>query len=71
MQCPECGNEVKKGVVEVREVGSLTQFFTSAAWFSDEEHKKKFGRKSVNLRLNAEGYYCDECMKVFAVFEEK
>ena len=25
----------------------------------------------VKLHIKAEGYYCDECMKVFAVFEER
>ena len=30
-----------------------------------------FKKNTVNLRLKAEGYYCDECMKVFASFEEK
>lgn len=25
----------------------------------------------VSLRLHGNGYYCDECMKVFAEFEER
>ena len=42
-----------------------------ATWYP-EESKGKIGKKgSVKLQLKAEGYYCDECMKVYSVFEEK
>ena len=71
MKCPICNNEIKKGIVEVRNAGSFTNSLTMVNWYSDKEQNKNFGRKGVNLRLNAEGYYCDECMKVFAAFDEK
>ena len=37
------------------------------------ECKKRFVeiKDAVKLQIKAEGYYCEECMKVFAVFEEK
>lgn len=28
MKCPECGKEMKKGVIQVKDTGSITQFFT-------------------------------------------
>ena len=71
MKCPECGNECKKGFIEIKDAGRLTQSLTMATWYP-EESKGKIGKKgSVKLQLKAEGYYCDECMKVYSVFEEK
>ncbi|KIR03829.1 hypothetical protein P261_02644 [Lachnospiraceae bacterium TWA4] len=71
MKCPICGNEMKKGKVEAGTTGSITNASTSVKWFSEEELKKKFMRKGINLRINGEGYYCEECMKVVAIFDEK
>lgn len=71
MKCPECGNEMKKGVVEAKDTGSITQFFELVSWYPEEYKDKMIKKNMVNLRLKAEGYYCDECMKVYAIFEEK
>ena len=68
MKCSECGNECKKGFIEIKDAGSLTQSLTMATWYPEESKGKK---GSVKLQLKAEGYYCDECMKVYSVFEEK
>lgn len=71
MKCPECGNEMRKGFIEAKNAGSLTQSLTQLVWHP-EEYKGKFIKKeAVDLRLKADGYYCDECMRVFAAFEEK
>lgn len=32
---------------------------------------KELEKGAVRLRLKAAGYYCDECMKLYAAFEEK
>lgn len=71
MKCPECGNECKKGLVEIKNAGSLTQSLTMATWCPEENVGKRLKKDLINLSLKAEGYYCDECMKVFVVFEEK
>ncbi len=71
MKCPVCGNEMVRGRVEARELGSLTQSMTTVSWYSAEECKKKFFRKPINLCISGIGYYCDECMKVYAEFDEK
>lgn len=71
MKCPECGNECKKGFIEVKDAGSLTQSLAMATWYPEENKGKIIKKDFVKLSLKAEGYYCDECMKVYAVFEEK
>ena len=71
MKCPECGNECRKGIIEAKDGGSLAQFLTMVTWYPEEYKEKMIKKETVMLRLKAEGYYCDECMKVFAAFEEK
>ena len=71
MKCPECGNECKKRFIEAKDTGSLTQSLTMATWYPEEDKGKIIKKDYVKLSLKAEGYYCDECMKVYAVFEEK
>ena len=71
MKCPECGTECKKGTVEAKDTGSLTQLFTAVVWYPDEDKDKAIRKSSVTLRLYGEGYYCDTCMKVYAAFSEK
>ena len=71
MKCPECGNECKKGFVEARNAGSITQALSMATQYPEENKGKMIKKGAVNLRINAEGYYCDECMRVYAIFEEK
>jgi PHP family Zn ribbon phosphoesterase len=44
MKCPECGNELKKGVVEAKNAGNLTQSLTIVNWYP-EEYKGKFIKK--------------------------
>ena len=70
MKCPVCGNECRKGLVEVKNAASLTQLTTVVSWFPEEQKNKFIRKDTVTLPLNAEGYYCEECMKVFAVFTQ-
>lgn len=71
MKCPECGNELKKGVIEAKYAGSLSQSLTMLTWYPEEYKRKLVKKNIINLRLKTDGYYCDECMKVYAAFEEK
>ena len=71
MKCPECGNEMRRGFLEVKDTASLTQRDTMVIWYPEEEKGKFFKKDVVHLWLKAEGYYCDECMKVIAVFNER
>lgn len=70
MQCPECGNEMQKGVVEIRDSHLLLPQ-VMVRWCPEEEKKKLFKKNAISLSLNAEGYYCDTCMKVVAIFDER
>ena len=40
-------------------------------WHPEEYKGKLVKKNTINLRLKTDGYYCDECMKVYAAFEEK
>ena len=71
MNCPECGKECKKGIIEAKDAGSITQMFTVVSWYPDEEKNKMIRKNAVLLDLYGEGWYCEECMKVFAAFNEK
>ncbi len=71
MKCPECGNEMIRGFVEVKDTASLTQRDTMVTWYPEEEQGKLFKKNRIYLSLKAEGYYCDECMKVIAILEER
>lgn len=70
MKCPECGKEMRKGIVKTQAIGSLLNN-AMVSWYPDEDKGKWIQRNAVELRLKGKGYYCFECMKVFAVFEEK
>ena len=71
MKCPECSNEMKKGVIKAMSAGSFSNSVSMLEWYSEEENKKKLFKKSISLKTTGEAFYCDECMKVFACFEEK
>lgn len=69
MKCPYCLKEMRKGMVKIGE--STLNIFNTVTWYPDEELDKKIRKEYVRLNFNAEGYYCDECMKVVSIFDEK
>lgn len=69
MKCPFCSKEMKSGGVKV--IDSMLNIFNNVVWYPEEELKKKVKKNYVNLKFNAEGYYCDECMKVVSIFDQK
>lgn len=71
MICPECGNKCQRGIIECKNAGSLTQMSTMVSWYPEEDKGKFIRKNTVSLQLKATGYYCDECMKVFAAFNER
>ena len=70
MKCPECGKEMKKGMVEVKD-GSLFLTSVTVNWYPEDERKTLLRKNAIRLSLNADGYYCDDCMTVFAAFKER
>ncbi len=68
MKCPKCGKEMRKGIIKAQNAGSLTQSLTQVLFIPEESEGKLIKRDTVELKLKAEGYYCDECMMVFTAF---
>lgn len=71
MECPNCRKECKKGFIESRTAGSVTQSLNMVNWYPKDSQGKLIKKNSINLKINSEGHYCDECMKIYAIFEEK
>ncbi|SDB22378.1 hypothetical protein SAMN02910298_01078 [Pseudobutyrivibrio sp. YE44] len=65
MNCPNCGKEMRPGVVEsVRALNVI--------WYpKNYKHKSIDEEKPVSLSLKAEGYYCDECNTAFASYKKR
>ncbi len=70
MKCPECNKEMKKGEVKASG-GTFSEIGTTLRWIPDESKRKFFKKGAVSLHLYGKGWYCDECMKVFAAFDER
>lgn len=67
MYCPECGRECERGQV----YGRMKHMYTVLDWWPEEESNYPFYKEPVKLNLQGEGYYCKECMIVFAIFDEE
>ncbi len=66
MNCPYCSKEMRMGGVKVMD--ATFNIFNNVVWYPEEELKKKVKKDWVNLNFNAEGYLCEECMKVVSIF---
>lgn len=51
MKCAECGNEMKKGIVEVQDGHLLPQVVVS--WCPEEEKGKFIRKHAISLNLKA------------------
>ena len=72
MKCPLCGKEMKKGKVKVGDaIGNFFKAGELVTYIPEEECGKVLPKDTLNLDVNAEGYYCDTCKKVVAVFNER
>lgn len=72
MKCPYCGKEMKNGKVKVGDtIGNLFKAGEVVTYIPEEESGKLLPNNTLNLDINAEGYYCDDCKKVVAVFGER
>ncbi len=67
MQCPVCKGETKKGIIEINDTVHMLQPIPMVDWISTEDPDQE------NVAVMAEGtaYYCSNCRKVFAEFEEE
>ena len=72
MKCPYCGKGMKKGKVKVGDtIGNLLKAGEVVTYIPEEESGKIIPKNTLNLDVNAEGFYCDDCKKVVAVFNER
>lgn len=71
MKCPKCDEECRKGSVQCRNAESLAQLMTTVTWYPEDKKGKIIRKSAVDLTIDAEAYYCDTCMKVYAIYEEK
>lgn len=73
MKCPKCDKEMKKGIIESRNNENLTPIFDCSymRWYPEEYKGKIIKKDVVCLSHKAEGYYCDACKVVFAVFDDE
>lgn len=72
MKCPYCGKEMKKGKVKIGDtIGNLLKAGEVATYIPEEECGKLLPKNTLNLDINAEGFYCESCKKVVAVFSER
>ena len=69
MNCPECGKEMELG--EVQAIDAALNILNQIIWYPEEDLKKRVKKNGVSLKLKAKGYYCDECMKVVGIFDQK
>lgn len=69
MECPNCGKEMEFGGVKVMDNKIISS--SNVVWYPQEELDKFYKRDYVELELKADGFYCDECMKVVAVFNQR
>lgn len=70
-ECPFCGGSLKKGKIEVIDTGSLINTNTLVNFVPEEENGKLFRKNVVSLRTKADGYYCDECVQFFGIYEQR
>jgi len=72
MNCPYCGDEMKKGEVQTGSaVNRMLRSGDSVLWIPEEDCAKIIPKKTINLATVAEGYYCEQCVKVVAIFDER
>lgn len=70
-KCPFCNGHLKQGVVEAMTAGSLLNTNTLVRFFDKEDENKIIKKSAIKLNIRGEGHYCEECMKVITVFNEK
>ncbi len=73
MNCPYCGEDMKRGYVEVRDGSEFIKLGIGivVSWMPEDERKKIVRKNAVNLNTKGEGYYCEKCRKAVALLDER
>ena len=70
-ECPFCNGNLKKGKIEIVDTKSLFQTNVFVNFVPEEEHGKLIRKNVVSLRQKADGYYCEECVQFFGLYEQR
>lgn len=70
MKCPKCGDECRKGILKAVNTECEEDASVIMAWYPIERKKGVINKDGLDLGRRAEGYYCENCRKVFAIMEE-
>lgn len=70
-KCPFCNGRLKKGKIEVIDTKSLFNTACYVNFVPKEEEGKWIRKDAVSLRTHADGYYCEECVQFFGIFEQR
>lgn len=70
-KCPFCGGTLQEGKIEVTDVGSLLQTNTFLNFVPKNENGKLIRKNVISLRTKADGYYCEECVQFFGLYEQR
>lgn len=63
---------MQKGFVQSRTAGSLLNSGTVVNWYPESQREKHLIKKGrISLPIDAEAWYCWDCMKVIAVYQQK
>ena len=75
MKCPLCGMPCKEGKIEIRGglhlFESTTQIGTTAIWRPKDKEVSRWQKDAIHLGIDGKGWYCEECMKVFAELSQQ
>ncbi|MBQ4537774.1 MAG: hypothetical protein II994_09205 [Lachnospiraceae bacterium] len=72
MKCPYCDCEMEKGEVQIGDiVEARLKTGGPVMWISENECKKLLPKETIRLEAKAEGYYCNQCEKAVAFFNQK
>lgn len=70
MQCPKCGNQCKEGVIRATDPTNLLfKVPADVSWNPAESEGKIFKKGKISLKPKNEGYYCENCRKVYAALD--
>lgn len=71
MNCPMCENKCKKGYVyslPYNPTPGMQGLAKTVSWIQNA--KKIFHKERIIMKNEPDAYYCENCKKVFAIFEK-
>lgn len=69
MKCPDCNKEMEFGGIRIMD--GMLNILNQVVWYPEAELDKFRKRNALELKLKADAYFCDECVKVVGIFEQR